>query len=168
MRVGDKVLPAGLQKPAAFRFVQLREIRIQPGFDRPFPQDARAERVDGADESVPDIRDGLAHPFADARIGIVGRPLLQALLQPFPQFGRRLPGECHGGDPADLGFPERQDRTDAVHQFGGLAGTRPGFDQKRGIEVLDDAPTCRFVRGGLLSPAHISSPSRQPIHPPQR
>jgi hypothetical protein len=63
--VGKVILPADLEKSAGLRFVELRKIRIQPGFDRAFAQDPGAERMNGPDERVPNVGDGGAHPLAD-------------------------------------------------------------------------------------------------------
>jgi hypothetical protein len=100
----------------AFLIAQFFKRRIDASFDGPLPQDLRAEGMNGANGG-----------FFQALERVFERGLPEALLiEFFAQAQFQLSGcfmrERHRGDFIDGGFLFAENRDNAPHQFGGLAG----------------------------------------------
>ena len=119
-----------LQQPDLVVGVEDREVRLEPDRLGMAAQDARGERVEGAEP----------HPFGGAA---------DHRLEPLAHLARRLVGEGDREQLAGKGAAGRQDMGEAGRQHPGLAGAGAGQHQHRPVDRLDGA-ALRLVEAGKV------------------
>jgi hypothetical protein len=121
------------------------ETGVEPHIEGALPQEASAKRVDGADERLIHVVKRGPEPLVHrgATLTLPGRgPRLafQLRLKALAQLGGCLARERHGRDLTNLSRARSEERDHSIDQLRRLPGTRAGFDQQVGFEVVRDPP----------------------------
>ncbi len=143
---GDVLLPGLIAQEGVGVLVEIDEGDVDPRLDGTFPQEARAEGVDGADEAAPGPGAGGAEALALFSLGFP-RLLLEGGGEAAPQFGGGLAGEGNGGEGVDAAPSRGDEGRHAADEARRLSGPGGGLDEQGGVEVLEDAVP-RLLVGG--------------------
>ncbi len=139
-RLLEPGVEAVLEEPLGLLLGHDLEEWVDARLDRKLPEHVGAERVDGADARHLEVPERAIEvlPNGGRDAALVARPL-EAGAEAELHLAGGLLGERHGDDAVEVREPGAQDRDDAVHQHGGLAGAGRCLDEEGGPEVLADA-----------------------------
>ena len=141
------LLPGELAQTPVFQFVNLLEGQINAGFDRPLPQQTRAERMYGANRALLDMSHGIAEtlPF------LAGRgpaSLLKGQLEAGPQFGRRLAREGDRRQIGNAALALLQKGDHPLDHAPRFSGARRRFDEHASVEFVHNEVALVLIRRG--------------------
>src|SRR5207248_2773974 len=135
-----------------------------PRFDRPRPQELRAESVYRPDGSLLERLERILETLSLMHNESRRARFVQLLPQPDLQLARCFMGERDRHDPVHFGEPFRENTHDPRHQLGCFAGSGGRFNNQTLVERLtNDSPRLEIGPGCLLRRRHSVTSSGQVI-----